>query len=154
MSNNFKIQRGDLVVGSGRMYERVAGLTKLQQDLELWLLEHIGSDPSTPTYGSSLDGGIINGEPFPSYIGQLSTAGRVREIEAEVRRILELYQETQINKMQLEMAQFGKHTLAADEILATIDDIQSAAQGDLIIVRVRISTASAQQLSITVPAQV
>lgn len=154
MSNNFRIQKGDLVVGSGRMYERVAGLEKLQQDLELWLLERIGTDPSTPTYGSSLDGGIIDGEPFPSYIGQLSNDSRVREIEAEVRRVLELYQETQINKMQLEMAQFGKHTLAADEILATIDDIQSAAMADTIIVKVIISTASTQQLSVIVPAQV
>lgn len=154
MSNNFKIERGDLVIGTGRMYERVSGLTKLQQDLELWLLERIGTDPSTPTYGSALDGGIINGEPFPSYIGQISTQARVREIEAEVRRVLELYQETQINKMQLEMAQFGKHTLSSDEILATIDNIQSAAQNDLIIIKVNISTASAKQLSITVPAQV
>lgn len=155
MSNNFKIQQGDLVVGTGRAYERVSGLEKLQQDLELWILEKIGTDPSTPTYGSALDGGIINGEPFPSYIGQLSSDARVREIEAEVRRVLELYQETQINKMQSEMAQFGgKHTLRGDEVLASIDSVQAAAQADMIIVRVQLTTAAQTALTLTLPAQV
>lgn len=154
MSNNFKIERGDLVVGTGRAYERVSGLTKLQQDLQLWLLERIGTDPSTPTYGSSLDGGVIDGKPFPSYIGQLSTQARVNEIEAEVRRVLELYQETQANKMQLEMAQFGKHTLDANEILSSIDNIQSGIVGDTIVVKVTISTAAYNQLTLTIPAQV
>lgn len=155
MSNNFKIEKGDLVVGAGRTYERVNGLTKLQQDLELWLLERIGTDSSTPTYGTSLDGGVINGEEVPSYLGQISTAARVREIEAEVRRVLELYQETQIEKMQTEMAQFrGKHTLEANEILASIDNIQTAIQGDIVIVSVAISTAANTSLQLTIPAQV
>lgn len=155
MSNNFKISGGDLVVGAGRTYERVSGITKLQQDLELWLLEKIGTDPSTPTYGSSLDGGVIDGVTLPSYIGQSSTDGRVREIIAEVRRLLELYQETQVNKMRLEMAQFsGKHTLTGDEILASIDSVDAAVQADIVIVKVAISTATGNSLTLLVPAQV
>lgn len=155
MSNNFKISGGDLVVGAGRVYDRVSGISKLQQDLGLWLLEKIGTDLSTPTYGSRLDGGVIDGEIIQSYIGQSSTDSRVREIIAEVRRVLELYQETQINKMQLEMAQFnGKHTLSGDEILASIDSVDAAIQADLIVVKVIISTGTGNSLTLLVPAQV
>lgn len=155
MSNNFKISSGDLVVGAARAYERVSGIAKLQQDLELWLLEKIGTDPSTPSYGSRLDGGVIDGVALQSYIGQSSTDDRVREIIAEVRRILELYQETQINKMQLEMSQFnGKHTLSGDEILASIDSVDAAIQADIVVVKVGISTGTGNSLTLLVPAQV
>lgn len=149
-----RISSGDLVVGSKRAYESVTGSAKLQQDLELWLLEKVGTDPSTPTYGSSLDGGVIGGETFPSFIGQSTTQARIREIESEIRRVLELYQETQLTKMQSEMAQFrGKHTLGADEVLVSIDSIEAAVQGDLVIVKVGVSTP-VTTLSLIIPAQV
>jgi len=153
MSNNFKIANGDLVVQS-RSYDRVSGLQKLQQDLILWILEHIGTDPSTPTYGSSLDGGVIDGSPVPSFIGEQPTQARIQQIVSEVRRVLELYQQTQINKMQLEMSIFrGKHTLSADEVLASVDSINAVVEGDQVIVQVGISTASNQSLLLTIPAQ-
>ncbi len=153
-ANNFRIAKGDLVV-TDRTYDRVEGTSKLTQDLILWILERIGTDPATPTYGSTLDGGIIDGQLVPSFIGQVNTSARMREIAAEVRRVLELYQETQITKMQLEMALFqGKHTLNGDEILDTIDSIEAKLSGDLILVRVGITTASGRSLQMIIPAEV
>jgi len=152
-ANNFRIAKGDLVV-TDRTYSRVEGVSKLTQDLVLWLLERIGTDPATPTYGSTLDGGVIDGKPVQSYIGVPGSVARMREIAAEVRRVLELYQETQIQKMQLEMALFqGKHTLAGDEVLETIDSINATISGDLIVVKVELTTASGKSLQLLVPVE-
>lgn len=150
-ANNFRIAKGDLVV-SNRTYERTEGVGKLTQDIALWLLERIGTDPSTPTYGSTLDGGVIDGVAVQSQIGSVNGPARLREISAEVRRVLELYQQTQIEKMQLEMALFqGKHTLMADQVLDSIDSIQASQTADLIVVRVTVTTLSGQTLTLLVP---
>ena len=152
-ANNFKIAKGDLVI-SDRTYTRVEGVAKLEQDLMLWILERIGTDPATPTYGSTLDGGIIDGQPVQSHIGATSTDARMREIASEVRRVLELYQETQISKMQLEMALYqGKHTLSGDEVLEKIDSIAATRSADLIIVKVGITTAGGKSLQMIIPTE-
>lgn len=155
MSNSFKITAGDLSVGTGRSFERVSGAAKLAQDLRLWVLERIGTDPATPTYGSALDGGIIDGQEVPSYIGQLVSGARVAEIQAEVYRLLESYQQVQLQKMQDEMALFnGKHTLSADEVLASIESVDTAVSYDMIIVKVTIITAGDNSINILIPTQV
>lgn len=152
-AGNFKIHKGDLVVTS-RGYDRVEGSDKLMQDLALWILERIGTDPSTPTYGSTLDGGVIDGHPVQSFIGTTNTNMRMREVAGEVRRLLELYQTTQINKMQIEMALFGgKHTLSTDQILDTIDSINASLQADMIVIRVTVTTASGRSLQALIPVE-
>lgn len=155
MSKSFKIVSGDLSVGAGRSFELVEGSNKLAQDLRLWILERIGTDPATPTYGSALDGGIIDGQEIPSFIGQPITSARISEIQTEIYRILELYQQTQLEKMQTEMALFnGKHTLSGSEVLASIDSVDTAASGDIIIARVTVSDAADNQFNILIPVQV
>lgn len=154
MASNFRIAKGDLVV-SGRAYDRVDGSAKLMQDLMLQILERIGTDPSTPTYGSTLDGGVIDGQPVDAFVGGPSTSARARGISAEVRRVLEQYQELQIQKMNLEMSlNNGKHTLSADQVLESIDSIETSLVADMIVVRVGVSTRSGLSLQMTVPVEV
>jgi hypothetical protein len=66
MSYSLRVEGGDLVVGNKRALEVVTGKEKLFQDLKLWLLERVGTDPSTPTFGSRLDGGVVDGQIIPS----------------------------------------------------------------------------------------
>lgn len=152
MSKSLKIEGGDLKVGTGRSFETVVGAEKLAQDLELWVLERIGIDPATPTYGSSLDGGIVNGVSVASFIGQVMTAERVNEARAQVLNILTQYQQGQLNKMKRELVEYGgKHTLDADEVLQSIDSIQAAASGTTVIIRATFTTLAQNTFNLTVP---
>lgn len=155
MSTSFRIQGGDLSVGMGRSFERAIGSTKLAQDLRLWVLERIGTDPLTPTFGSRLDGGIIDGEPVESFIGQVATEARQSEIRTELIALLSQYQAQQIAKMQREMFAYGgSHTLTAEETLHSIDSVLTTQVGDQIIVRVTCTNLAGSQFQLTIPTQV
>jgi hypothetical protein len=155
MSKSFRITNGDLEVGVGRSYQQVTGQAKLFQDLKLWVLEKIGTDPATPTYGSRLDGGVIGGEEIPSYIGQTITQERMADIAAEVSDLLALYQEEQLAKMQREAILYqGEHTLAPEEILHRVDDISTAQVGTTILVRVACTTLAGNSFRLTIPASI
>lgn len=152
MSISFKIEGGDLKVGVGRTFETVTGAPKLAQDLELWILERLGTDPSTPNFGSRLDGGTVNGVMLESFIGQSATDERASEIKQEISTLLAQYQQTQVAKIQREMILYnGNHTLSKDETLYSVDSIESKVVVDQIIVRVGITTLAGAQFKITLP---
>lgn len=154
MSTSFKLESGDLVVGAGRSYERVGGAYKLAQDLKLWVLERIGTDPATPTFGSRLDGGIIDGQEIPSYIGRIGTEALVAEIRAEVVALLGTYQAQQITKMKREMLLFeGNTTLDPDEILQVISSVEATQQGTQVIVRVICQTLAGTTFRLLIPTE-
>jgi hypothetical protein len=155
MSTSLKISGGDLSIGSGRSYERVSGAYKLAQDLRLWVLEQIGTDPATPTFGSRLDGGVIDGVETPSYIGQVASPAMIADIRSEVISLLSQYQAGQIAKMQREMLAYGgKHTLSADETLQNVVSVDTSQIADQIIVRVICMTLAGTQFRLTIPTQV
>lgn len=152
MSYSLRIDNGDLMIGSSRALEVVTGKQKLFQDLKLWILERIGTDPATPLYGSTLDGGTIDGQEVPSFIGQLPTQYNLNMIKAEVLDLLHRYQEMQVAKMRQELVEFdGRHTLQGDEILHTIDSVEVAAIDTLVLVRVKCLTLNKNSLNITIP---
>jgi hypothetical protein len=147
-----KLHNGDLIVGAGRSFETVTGKDKLFQDLKLRILERIGIDPATPTYGSRLDGGVIDGRVIPSLIGGVASADTVLEVKAEIYSILSQYQEQQLEKIRDESNRFqGKHTLSRDEILHTVDSVEVAIRGEIIFVRVTCTTLSGTNFQLDVP---
>lgn len=155
MSKSLKLVAGDLSIGSGRTFETVSGSSKLAQDLELWILEHLGNDPDTPEFGSLLDGGTSNGVQIPSFIGEILTDERVGEIKQDISTLLAQYQQGQVTKMQREMALYnGNHTLSPDEILYTVDSIEATSIGTEIITRVSITTLAGNQFRLTIPLEV
>lgn len=155
MSKSFQINNGDLVINAGRKYGSVTGTAKLAQDLRLWILEKIGTDPSTPTFGSALDGGIIDGQEIQSFIGQIANQQRVDEIKQEVAAVVTAYQARQLEKIKSDNVLFqGQQTLTPDEILHIIDSIEAKADGDVVAVRVMCRTLSNTQFKLIVPVQV
>ena len=151
MSQSLMIANGDLSV-AGRSLQVVSGQDKLLQDLMCWILEPVGTDPATPTAGSTLDGGIVNGQFIPSYIGDVfSTMGQLA-IQAEVEGIVKNYQTYQLQKMQGEAYQYGgKTTLTQDEVISSIDNVTSTFTGGVLIVQVFITTLSNTSLQVTIP---
>lgn len=154
MSYSLKIQNGDLSIGTGRALDTVSGAFKLGQDLELWVLERLGTDPSTPQYGTSLDGGVLNGQAIPSFIGQMATQVNVNAIQSQINAMLLTYQSLQVAKQQADIAVYGQSTLTPDEILQEITSIQALAVQDQVIVRVTITALSGLQQQLTIPVAV
>jgi hypothetical protein len=156
MSKSLRIVNGDLSVGAGRAFETVSGAEKLAQDLRLWILEKIGTDPATPGFGSRLDGGAVDGQQIESFIGQIGSLERLNEVKAEINTLLSLYQATQIQKMQRDIisSSTGRHTLSSDEILQTVESIEAAMTGTTIVVRVIIKTMAGTAAKVTIPVEV
>ena len=153
MSKSLSVVNGDLTVEAGRQFDTVRGINKLKQDLHLHILEHIGTDPSTPSYGSTLDGGRQDdGTDIPSFIGQLMSEERASDARAEILRVLTRYQQDQLEKMKRESIQFrGQHTLEAGEVIHRIDSVVSRIVGTTIIVQAILTTLNNQAVKITIP---
>lgn len=153
MSKSFAVVNGDLVIGAGRGLDLVSSRQKLLQDLRLWVLEKMGIDPSTPTYGNLLDGGINdNGSQIEGYIGRIMTDDALNEIRNTVIDLLQRYQTMQYEKIRGETLRYlGENTLDEDEIL---DDIRSVVVRDLgttALVQVNIGTLAGNAIKLTIP---
>ena len=152
MSLSLALRNGDLYIGPGRRFETVSGRAKLLQDLKLHILERIGIDPSTPTIGSRLDGGTVNGSYIESFIGRIMDEEALNEIRSEVIGILQRYQNLQYEKVRSETLRYqGKNTLTAEEIIETIDKVEVTGIGNIAIVQIRLTTLSGSPIKITIP---
>lgn len=152
MSKSFEIINGDLDIGGGRGFSVVTGRKKLKQDLKMWVLEKIGTDPATPTFGTRLDGGVIDGEPVDTLIGDLMTEANLNIIRQEIVDLVVLYQSMQYEKVRAEsIAYGGRNTLDADEIIEEIDSISLKLFGTMVIVNVYVLTLAGNRLRITMP---
>jgi len=132
--------------------QTIRGKDKLFQDLSLWLRERIGTDPMTPTYGSTLDGGIVDNENVPSFIGRTINPFVAGQIQSEVYNNIIKYQKAQLQKIKNESSIYqGKNTLDPDEVINTIDSIKTSNIGTTVVVRVVLTTLSNQQINLTLP---
>lgn len=154
MSKSFAVVNGDLGVSSGRSFDVVTGRAKLAQDLRLWILEKIGNDPMTPTYGSRLDGGVIDGQPVPSFIGQIVSPDLLSQIRNEIQSQCSQYQAMQFNKIRSEALVYGgRNTLEEDEVLSKVEQVDVKAMADIVVAQVKLTTLSGLSLTLTVPLQ-
>ena len=143
MSKSLTLMNGDLST-VGRSFDTVEGKDKLMQDLRLHIMERIGTDPATPGFGSRFE--------TDAYIGNVYSDELEMEARAEILDIVENYQQGQLEKMKSEIVQFrGRHTLSNDEIIETIDGIDSAFAGSNLLIRVHLTTLAGTQLRVNVP---
>lgn len=152
MSYSLQIRSGDLNPSGGSVAV-VKGVQKLVQDLRCALLEPRGSDPQHPDYGSLLNGGIDEqGRTNPGVIGSTISAETMLGIEAEIRRVLTAYQIDQQSRLYEELNSYGgQTTLTPDELLYTLDAIDTTQVNDVVVVSVKISTGTGQQFEIIRP---
>lgn len=152
MSKSFAIVNGDLVMGTGRGFSLVLGRDKLLQDLRLWVLERMGIDPSTPTYGNLLDGGVQEGDQVEGFIGGIMTADALNEIRNIIIDLLQRYQSMQFEKIRNEtMRYLGENTLDEDEILQSIESVTVKDLGTLALAQVVVTTLAGSNIKMTLP---
>lgn len=152
MSKSLAVVNGDLVIAAGRSFGTVSGREKLLQDLRLWVMEKMGLDPSTPTYGNILDGSITDGIEREGFIGQLMSQDNLNEIRNVIIDLLQRYQTMQFEKIRNETLQYlGENTLEEGEVLERIDSVEVKAIGTTALVQVKITTLDEQSFKLTIP---
>lgn len=153
MTWSFQIKNGDLNISGPGGYATVTGQQKLIQDLKNWLLTPRGTDPFNPDYGSILDGGVMDdGTVIESSIGTLITPEALVSIEAEIRRVLNAYQQQQLARLTREAPLYGGlNTFAAGEILGSVDDVEVTQVGAVVVCQVSITTGDGNAISFSQP---
>lgn len=153
MTWSYKLVNGDFDLSGPNGFSVVTGPQKLIQDLKNWILEPRGTDPFTPDYGSTLDGGLMpDGTYTSSSIGQNATRERFMDIEAELRRVLLAYQNQQLSRLKREsIAYGGKNTFSPGEILYGINSVKVSQIGDVAVASISIQTQSGQSFTFAQP---
>ncbi len=107
MSFSLKIQDGDLVAVGNRL-DVVWGVEKLDQDVNMWLMERYGGDRFHTNMGSILR----------EFIGQIASESARAEIQGEVYRVLQNYKALQDRKVNE-----TPELMSASELLVNIEDV-------------------------------
>jgi len=148
---NFRITDGDLDLSHSNRVDMVLGRDKLTQDLTLWLLEPLGTGYATPGFGSTLNTVVsrdTRGRREGRFIGQEYTEDVAVEIETEVDRVLNLYQQDQVQKIRQAKAEGRLYLYSKREILNSIDSITSNQDRDTAVIKVDITTGANQELDL------
>ncbi len=136
---SMQLRDGDVVLSANRRANFVYGKDKLLQDLQLWLLEPVGTGYVTKRFGSLLD----------SLIGSNSPQQQVAQIVTEVQRVLALYQRWQIERMRQSKEMVGDMRYwHSTEVLNLVEDIETDVFGNRVQLRVKIRTFSNDSLTL------
>lgn len=136
MSYSLALENGDLHATGSRL-DIVQGTAKLAQDVDLWLREDYGINRFHPQYGSILD----------AFIGGVVSPSTNTEVQSEVMRVLQNYQNIQLSRFQANPQKFS-----AEELLNEVSNVNTTVAYDKVVVTVNFTTAAgqAQQSTLTV----
>jgi hypothetical protein len=104
------------------------------------LKERFGIGPTTPSFGSRL----------PDMVGRSSPEEYQVEVEAEISRLLTLYQEHQLAIITSALNNGEPIPYSRHDILDEVNTIESRVDGDRLVVSVVVSTAARRALSLEV----
>ena len=131
MSWSLKISGGDFSSSKGSL-DVVRNSPKLIQDLRGYILEELGTDIYHPNYGSTL-------EQDPDIVG--SEFGRSTiQIDSELRRIVQNYQQRQIARARNDQVARGRISLDQGEVLVALESISFEQLEDRLKVNMAIRT--------------
>jgi len=128
----------------------VKGRDKLVQDLTLWLLEPLGTGFMTPGFGSTLNTVVPRdavGRQQGRFIGRQFTDRLAADVEAEIDRVLNLYQQDQVQKIRTAQIQGKLYLYSKKEVLNSIDNISTTMDHDRAIVVASITTGANQDIT-------
>lgn len=148
---SFRVEDGDFSLNKSRRADMVLGRDKLVQDLSLWLLEPLGIGFTTPSFGALLNYQDVGsrGARTGHFIGRMITEERIAEVGAEVDRILNLYQQNQIQKIRKARLEGTLHLYHRSEILDSVEEVSTAEDADRLIVSVGLTTGANSNLTLS-----
>lgn len=151
MTWSLALKNGDLSLGTSHGFETVDNEHKLVQDLRCNLLERLGEDPLHPDFGSTLDGGVTpDGVKHNGFIGEINNDMTQLEIQSEVTRVINNYQERTLMRAKSDKVNYGKATLTQGEVLYALNDVKIQNYFDQINIMVKFTSGSAQTQTLDV----
>lgn len=147
---NFQLTDGDLNITKSKRVSMVTGRDKLVQDLTLWLMEPLGAGYMTPGFGSTLNTFTDRDEQNRqqgAFVGRYFTEQLAAEIIAEIDRVLNLYQQNQIQKIHTAQVRGTLYLYTLSEILNSIDDIEGSQDTDVANIQVTLTTGANSQIT-------
>jgi len=133
-----QVSNGDIQLDTGGRLQFQTGSNKLVQDLSLWLQSPYGVSFTAPAFGSIL----------PNLIGGALNSGTLATVQAEVQRILSLYQSQQIASLRASQSLSQLSNWNKSEIINSINSVQVSQNYTSIIVDVSLTTLANTDLSI------
>ena len=133
------VSNGDIQLNNGKI-QFVTGQNKLIQDIQLWLMEPLGTGFTTPNFGSLLVG----------MVGGAQNGATQSTITNEIKRVLQLYQAQQV--YNLKNAQ-NTATLAnwnRSEIIQSINSVNVSVQNSTSVANVSLLTLANSTININV----
>lgn len=127
---SISIQDGDIQLSVSRRMDFVSGEAKLRQDLELWLRESLGIGPTSPGFGSRLS----------SYLGMADVNTSRVLIDAEVRRVLSLYQAWQLDRLRKAKNSGQLQSWSRSEVLDEVVSVKTTVEEDRVVVAITLKT--------------
>lgn len=142
----FRVEDGDLKISHSGRLDMVSGQDKLVQDLTHWLLEPLGIGFTTPGFGSTLT--MQDPDVGASlYVGRTIDDQALAEIEFEISRVLNLYQQHQMQRIRKARSEGTLARFSRGEILDSIDNIRVTTDVDSVVITIDMTTGSGQTLS-------
>lgn len=146
MSYSLEIRNGDLGL-EGNSFAKISGSAKLEQDLRCAFLTPYGQYEVWPEFGSSLDD-----DASDTIIGQINWNAAAGAVQAEINRVIAVYQRQQIARNQYDASRFGKTTIDANETLLSVKAINMVRSQDYLLVNVELEVgAGTVTLPVAVP---
>lgn len=134
MSYSLAIVDGDLAKRGSQM-ALVFCINKLKQDINCWLLEQYGGDRFHSNMGSVLQ----------EFIGSVVSGSTPVEVEAEILRVLENYQATQVKRFKENPQKFSP-----SELLVSVDAVTVTVDYSVVRATIKIRNGSNQVTKINV----
>lgn len=151
MSWSLKVKNGDLVLGGAKGMEIVTNEAKMVQDLRGHLLEKMGSDELHPDFGSLLNGGItLDGFNHSGFIGEPNNSVTMMNIQSEVTRVINNYQQRVLNRAKADKMLYGKASLTHGEVVMNINDITIQSYLDQINIKISVTSGADQVETLTI----
>lgn len=132
-----ELRNGDLVLGPGG-YSMVQGAAKVRQDLAAIVREAIGTDRFHPRFGTVLY----------DYLGGYQDTEVLMLIRAEVHRCIQNYMMVQSEQVTSDMAAGRRPRYTPDELVAGVDSVQVQSRYDRFNIKVTVSTASGDDVTL------
>lgn len=148
MTWSLKLQNGDLALG-GNHLDIVDNEEKMIQDLRCQLLEKMGNDQMHPEYGSLLDGGETpDGIVYSSILADDDLQMAKLRIQSEILRVINDYQNRQLDRAKADKMLYGKQSLTPREIVASVNSINFVENLDRLTVNISLATSANQEQTI------
>ncbi len=132
-----ELVNGDFAIGQGG-FVMVDGLRKIHQDLSVLVREALGEDRFHPRWGSILQ----------EFVGRSIGLETEADVRNEINRVIQNYMIMQTRQIQVDQTMGRRPRHKPEEVVREVQGIDIQQRTDRLNVRVKVRTASGDELNV------